>query len=577
MSVSPEKQMAFYDWQLREMDLSWSKYHCAKMLNLYNANELFIGRIWGYDDKRGILILRFKKAKFPRLKVPLTICYPKSTIGILSKWLFSYGVFRENYVEQFSTCTPILFFHNELNEQYRYLGFKNVSLEFLKHITNDLLNNIHSVVVLGKEDPPRDYLVALRNFTKNNPNNNVLNLTFSNLDELKPKDLCNSESLASDVIGLLNQENQIIIQGPPGTGKTYIVAKICEYYLNLGSRICVTALTNKTLIEVATKEGLKDACKEKKILKTNLSVDESALIPGIQNHNVYEPIQFGTLLLSTYYSLSKLFLKNDNNVHFDILIIEEASQAFLTTLAGFISIGNSVVIVGDFMQLKPIILEEKKAMSVDQNIPTLIQGLQTYSGNNAHRCYRLVNSYRLNKKSAIQTGSFYDKSLKSKSQSRGIILKGEYSNWFCPDGGTSMIQLKIMDEGKVPINAINLAIRLVKAIKEQYPNKEVAVLSAFKDTVNAIIDLSLNSNLTFKNFEIATVDRIQGMTVDLCIYIVPTFKMKFSFDTCRFNVATSRSKNGTVIIMENMAINSMIFSKEVKEFIDGSRKIYIDK
>ena len=99
-------------------------------------------------------------------------------------------------------------------------------------------------------------------------------------------------------------------------------------------RICIAALTHKALMEAAVKDGLSEWSVKGKIRKTNVSTDESALVDGLKNHNVSNPIPEGELLLSTYYSLSKLLTKNEKHVHFDLLIIEEASQAFLTTIAG---------------------------------------------------------------------------------------------------------------------------------------------------------------------------------------------------------------------------------------------------
>ena len=437
MSVKIENQIAFYDWQLREMDSSWAKYHGANILDLYSSNTLYIGRVWGYDDKRGVLILRFRKGKFPRLKVPLTLSYPKSNIGALSNWNFSYGRFRQVFVEEYSNCNPVFYLSNEYNDEYRYVGVKNVSLDFLQHIKTDLENKTHPIIVLGAEDPPREYLVALKEFTKKNKTNEILQYYAGSIDSWSPINLSNPKELIDNTINIIGANQKTIIQGPPGTGKTYLIAEICDYFLNKNMRVCITALTHKALMEAAVKEGLSEVCKNGKIHKTNMSADESTLIRKLQNHNVSKPIPKGELLLSTYYSLSKLLMDNDQHVHFDLLIIEEASQAFLTTIAGFSSLANKVLVVGDFMQLQPIVLEEKRATNIDKNISTLIQGLKTYSTNHEKNSYRLVNSYRLTKKSADQTGVFYNKSLKSLSSEKGIILHGEHAGLFCLDGGTS--------------------------------------------------------------------------------------------------------------------------------------------
>lgn len=569
MNVAIDSQIAFYDWQLQEMDLSWAKYHRANILDLYAANTLYIGRIWGYDDKRGVLIIRFKKGKFPRLKVPLTISYPKASVGVLANWKFSYGKFREMFVEEFSNCNPSFYLSNEYKEEYRYIGLRNVSLEFLQHIKTDLENKTHPIVVLGVEDPPRDYLVALKEFTSKNRTNEILQYSANSNNSWSPINLSDPDILTDKIVENINSNQKTIIQGPPGTGKTHLIAELCEYYLSKNMRICITALTHKALIEVAKKDGMVKVRQGGKIHKTNLSTDEMAAISELQNHDVSNPISNGNLLLSTYYSLSKLLLKNEKHVHFDLIIIEEASQAFLTTIAGFSILAKKVVVVGDFMQLQPIVLEAKKAVNIDSNILTLIQGLRTFSTNHEAVSYRLVNSYRLSAKSTEQTGIFYDKSLISMSSEKGIFLKREYARLFCPEGGSALYYYNNLDEGKTPGNGIDFILKVVNEIQADYPYKKVAVLAAFRDTVNAIIDKMLSINMNFNKLEVNTVDRIQGMTVDICIYLVPSFKTKFSFDNNRFNVATSRSKNGTLIIAEHLLSNRKLLSTSVMTYLNN--------
>ena len=62
----------------------------------------------------------------------------------------------------------------------------------------------------------------------------------------------------------------------------------------------------------------------------------------------------GCLLCSTYYSLSRIINKVDNPIY-DLIVIEEASQAFLTAIAAFMRLGKKCLIVGDPMQLPPIV------------------------------------------------------------------------------------------------------------------------------------------------------------------------------------------------------------------------------
>jgi superfamily I DNA and/or RNA helicase len=568
MSLTIESQIKFYDWQLQETDMEWAKYHGSNILDLYTKNTLFIGKIWGYDEKRGILILRFKKGKFPRLNIPLTLSYPKSSVGLVKSWNFTYGKFREFYVEQFTNCVPIYYLENKLNENYRYVGVKNVSLDFLQHIKIDLYNKTNSVIVLGEEDPPREYLVALRKFTIQNPSNPILGMSSKSLELWKPKPLDNEDTIVSETIKIIDNNKGTIIQGPPGTGKTYLSAKLCDYYLKFGLRICITALTHKALTEAASKDGLQNYLKERRVLKTNLSASETALLPALISHDITQPLPKGKLLLSTYYSLSKLLEEvQTRRKCFDLLIIEEASQAFLTTIAGFSELSDKVVIVGDFMQLQPIVKNERNAINIHKDIGTLINGLRTFSLNKNQDSYRLVNTYRLTKKSANQSGVFYDGELISKSKFKNHLVNHKNNELFCPEGGTSILNIEGMDEGKTPSNAIKLMVEIIENIRVNNPTFKIAILSPYKKTVNSIIDSILDMNLNFNNLEVNTVDRIQGAEVDICLFLIPSVNPKFVLQENRFNVATSRAKRGTLIIMEKSISLPFVITNRVNEYL----------
>lgn len=574
MSVSINNQIAFYDWQLSELDASWEKYYKSNILDLYNVNSLYIGRIWGFDAKRGVLIIRFKEGKFPRLKVPLTISYPKSTIGPINNWNFSYGEFREKQVEQYSNCQPIYYLDNEKDEEYRYIGFKNISVDFLQHIENDLKNKTNSIVILGAEDPPRDYLVALKHFTKHNSSHPILSYSNGDIENWTPQNLNQIDGLSNKIIKIIEDNKYTILQGPPGTGKTFLTAEICKYYLNKDQRVCITSLTHKALMEAVIKDGLEQARKSNKIHKTNLSVDELSLVPELKNHDITKPIPVGNLLLTTYYNLSKLLMNNISE-QYDILIIEEASQAFLTTITGFSCLAKKTLIIGDFMQLQPIVLKSSKAETIDKDILTIINGLRTFSVKNNKDSYRLVNTYRLTDKSASQTGVFYQNSLVSKSELKGLSVPGKYSEWFCPLGGASLVYIEKLDEGKTPKNAISIIIDLVSEIRKYHSKIEIAVLCSFKDTVYAISDSMLKVQVNMNNLEVNTVDRVQGMTVDLCIFLIPSYQTKFSYDINRFNVATSRARHGTIILAEQNITDNILLPPMVNNYLSKSKKLIV--
>jgi hypothetical protein len=79
----------------------------------------------------------------------------------------------------------------------------------------------------------------------------------------------------------------------------------------------------------------------------------------------------------------------------------------------------------------------------------------------------------------------------------------------------------------------------------------MSILAFNRETVRALqsrIHVQFNK---FENLLIETVDRIQGMTVDYCIYVIPQESIPFSIQPNRFNVATSRARYCTLIISDS--------------------------
>ena len=77
---------------------------------------------------------------------------------------------------------------------------------------------------------------------------------------------------------------------------------------------------------------------------------------------------------------------------------------------------------------------------------------------------------------------------------------------------------------------------------------------------------------------IETVSRIQGLTTDICIYLVPNTAYHRSLENRLFNVATSRAKRHTIIITDKNILNRSLSDNEVKQYLqqlDNDFSFYI--
>jgi DNA replication ATP-dependent helicase Dna2 len=549
------------DFQTFEFEKLLSK-QAAKM---FVAKQLYICRYQGYDEVRGNIILRFDTSicQAPRKNENLHCFISKFQDYNVKHWGgITYKDLRSECLSQFEAKT--VFFNYE--KDHTIVGLSGIKEEDVSKFERN------AVVFLGPTDPPLKYLMNLVEFVKmtKQENNPYLNISLEN-QSWNPIPL-KTIDVVLEIQTALIENDTVIIQGPPGTGKTYLMAQICEAFLRANYRVMVTALTNRALIELAEKEHLNNALKEGLIYKTSLTADEqkNKKIKGIKPlKNLIE--QKPPLLLATYYVMSQIATKAMEEEHFNYIIVEEASQAFLSTIALARKLGKKCIIIGDVCQLEPIIQKEY-SLEDPNNFHWMVCGLKalSYYYRNSKN-YILTDSYRLTQNAVNATNVFYDDRLKSKSEEILPIpfrKDSTANNLLNSNGGTS-IEKMTMDNGVQPsAECIRFITELISEIFEINPKSEIAVIAFNRETVR-VLQAQILQNL--KNNDmilIETIDRVQGMTVDYCFFVIPQGSIPFSIHPNRFNVATSRARLCTLIMADN-SINEFInHEKTVKQYLE---------
>lgn len=539
------------------------KKQAAKM---FVENQLYLCRYQGYDEARGNIILKFdhKICSAPRKNENLQCFVSSIQDDNVKNWGgLTYESLRTKVATQFE-CKTVFFTYEK---DHTILGLSGVKVEDVEKYEKNAL------VFLAPTDPPLQYLINLLDFLKQvKPNTNkILELNIEN-PNWKPQPLVVDENFVSNIQFDFFKNDTIIIQGPPGTGKTYLMALLCEVLLKSDFRILVTALTNRALIELAEKKHLKMSLEQGKVFKSALTADENKnkKIKGIQSFKSLSKQQ-PPLLLTTYYIMSQIATKADVDEHFDYIIIEEASQAFLSTIALARKLGKKCIIIGDIKQLEPIFHKEY-ATEDTNNYHWMICGLKAISFYlpNAKQ-YILTNSYRLTDNSIKGTNLFYDDILKSKSDvklpldfSNFPSLKNYLNNY----GGSSLVRFKL-PEGRLPsFECSNFVVKLIDQIKRFDSKAEIAVLAFHKDSIRFLQKEIYSKCVNTENTLIETIDRIQGLTTDFCIFFVPIESIPFALQANRFNVATSRAKLCTLIVSdENIASFYSLIDNSVKQYM----------
>ena len=440
-------------------------------------------------------------------------------------------------------------------------GFIGIDVEFAEWIRDAAM----TVLVMGPNKPPFDYMAHLQSLTRcldSSAVSSVLDADYVT-NSWKPTLLNNKKDIPEFLHAQLSLNDSLILQGPPGTGKTYQIAKLCANLLEKGHSILVTALTNRALMEIAKKPFLEPYLKDKKVFKTKITTDEEREVPRLQLEKVVTPKK-GCLVLSTFFITSGVAAELSTDAPFDFVIVDEASQALLQMIAAAKRLGKKSLFVGDVKQLPPVI--QMKGSKVRENgYVHLVEGLNSITEMSLYPTYQLTESRRLTERGTRYTGKFYDDSLVSMSEHKGAE---SYGNFFLNSQGGPTLLKTDMELGELAApSAMDLALAVVASIHKSCKSREVAVLACMKETVRGL-QKKLNSNLKKSNLIVDTVARVQGLTTDICVYVVPNTHYLRSLDSRLFNVATSRAKYQTIIIADKEILGYSNMDNQVKDYLE---------
>ena len=365
------------------------------------------------------------------------------------------------------------------------------------------------------------------------------------------------------------------MQGPPGVGKSYTIASIIAKYLDAGKTVCATTMANKGLIELVKQEPLEAYVKQNRVSKTNLSADERNAVPGLKPATSTLAVPAGELLCSTNYVLSYAFDKKriaeNGTPVYDLIVIEEASQAFLTAIIAFKSLAKDCLIVGDPMQLPPIIASPQKNIYKTWNANTQVEGLQTFALGTDVKAYRIVTTFRLPAATANLTAFFYGNRFWSVQKDK-VDFSECSSTYFPKDGGILYYYTKDYTNGVLSNTCIGVISNIIGQIERYYPERSLAIISPFKESVRQLQKRFL-TDTAIEDLTVETIDRIQGMTVDYAILYLPGRHIGFALEERRFNVATSRSRSTTLIITDVPLTNLPVVSPHVLAFLNNCSHI----
>ena len=470
--------------------------------------------------------------------------------------------YRDLYAARYKGSECVCLYHAKSNdERFITVGFRGIEKDFQEVIDG----HRGLILVFAPQFPPLEYLGNLQRIVNDKESQGVASILDA---EYKPRSweprLIVEDDSSKVVSSQMALSNTTILQGPPGTGKTFTIAQVCAELCGDGKSVLVTALTNRALIELAIKPALSELLAEGKVSKVNLTVDEAKEVKGLRLAKEATPVS-GTLQLATFYMSSGFAAEATADGLFDYVIMDEASQAYTAMFAAASKLGKHNLWVGDINQLAPIVqLNPDRVRNSEYD--DMIDGLRFISCNREYPVMQLTRTYRLGVRATEYTGIFYDNTLVP-AKNKDAFALSSLGGMVNSQGGPSIVFVDMPIGDVAPKSAIATAISMVKAIANESAKKDIAILSHRIPTVVALQKAFAHTGLGLDDILIETVAKIQGLTTDITIFVIPNTGYHHGLERRLFNVATSRAREHTIIIADRSILSHVELDLDVIYFL----------
>jgi|Deesub1362A_J573_1020465.scaffolds.fasta_scaffold00401_38 superfamily I DNA and/or RNA helicase len=375
---------------------------------------------------------------------------------------------------------------------------------------------------------------------------------ISGLDEYQSKAAMTSLNLEDG--GLL------LIIGPPGTGKTSFISKAAKIASDEGMRVLISSHTNRAVDNAIEKLNPEYAVRVGNPFKISRNVQKHSLEKRIRDKftvenesDADELIEFiskksrlieremiktlnsasivgSTLIKSAIYPM--------NEQSFDLVFIDESSQALISAALLAIQKGRKYVLVGDPYQLSPVLrcrMDSSKfsAFSFFYSIKPCVLWLR--------------NHYRSNAKIiGFSEKYIYKKQIKAHESCKNIKLNISSDNPILnPDLPIVFLCVDGTEEGKgskLNRKEAEMTVKLCDELITHGVNKrDIGIVTPYvkqKELIKELTDVEVN-----------TVDGFQGREKDVIIYsLTAVSDLRFASNPRRLNVAVTRARKKLIVI-----------------------------
>ncbi|XP_064637243.1 DNA-binding protein SMUBP-2-like isoform X2 [Lineus longissimus] len=489
----------------------------------------------------------------------------------------------------------------------------------------------------------RRALGDLKNY-RSGPSNHLVNVLFGSSELKPPLNITNdlvflNENLDASqreaVKFALNQSDVAIIHGPPGTGKTTTVIEIIRQAISLKMKVLACAPSNIAVDNLVERLGEKGSRIvrlghparvlhniQKYSLDAILSYsDETKLVEDVrrdmdqtmakmkkvkdrgsrqslredmkhlrkelrerESAATKDILRRADVVLSTLTSATRDGpLKYLEDGHFDLVVIDECSQALEAACWIALLNGPRCILAGDHQQLPPTIMSKKAAK--DGLEVTLMERVLKQSGDQVMRM--LTTQYRMNEL-IMQWSS--EQLYNGKLVAHESVAKHLLSDLpEVEDSEETRLPLLLIDTAGCDLPELQLPEQISKANEGEADLVAVHVESLISsgvkpETIAVIAPYNLQVELLrmrlahkYQKLEIKSVDSFQGREKEAVVISLVRSNEKgevgFLAEDRRINVAITRARRHLAVICDTQTVGHHGFLKSLVDYMSGKGEV----
>jgi DNA replication ATP-dependent helicase Dna2 len=377
----------------------------------------------------------------------------------------------------------------------------------------------------------------------------------------------------------VNEPSILGIQGPPGTGKTNLLAMVAESLSRIGRRVLILAPTHQAVNNALA--AIHTWFPNRRLVKVGNALRRESLPDDVECRLLKDAVRQDSsrtgseqIIGMTFLSALQHLAVQSSGLAPNVVLIDEAGQLpFCQGICVGLFGAGSTLLFGDDQQMPPVFNSELSSSPLATSLfarmrqahPSSIMMLKTSYRLNEPICNFVAESFYGGEGSIISSASSRDRRLRlnlDASTSQATVAQKALGS------DDSLIWIRSDDNGSQQLNLTEaelVAKLIATAIKSGLSCDQLAIVTPYRRQAAAIrrmIQYELGASI--ETPVVDTVERVQGLTVELVAISICTTDSDYASDTAAFlfsanrlNVAVSRARTKVLIFAAESILDAL--------------------